>query len=271
MALGLTTELDQLLGKFEKEATTTSGDDLDNIVIPFLNKMLDVYERQNQQSLLPTDRFRRFVHHLLSCYVKNYVQMEPAPPRDWRRSRKGCGCSDCQSLDRFLIDPRQEVEHFAMAEKRRKHLEYKLGAPMQEDYILSVIRKGSPHTLEVRKTVREWQRLHEKWKKRCHKASGQIRGLDCNNGRLKGILNAARPESQGVREDGDPYEDLVQMRLVKLPPQDGEVAGSTSSSTGRDGQRSNTSVLSDLHNRQASKQPNNARPLLGKRTIIELD
>lgn len=202
VALGLNKELEELFEKMEEDFTKADGLTLETITFPFLDKFLDI-----QLPPVLIDRVRRFVQSVITSYIRGYVQMEPARPRDWIRDRKGCGCSDCDRLDQFLIDPRREIGEFAMAEKRRNHLSRRLSDYFgkSDEYDLTTIRAGSPHTLVVRKTERGWRRTHAEWYSRCQKASRQIERL--GEQRLKKVL--------GV--DGDKiYEDFIQLRMVKL-------------------------------------------------------
>ncbi|KAI9781115.1 MAG: hypothetical protein M1816_002473 [Peltula sp. TS41687] len=204
VALGLNKELEELFERLEEDFTKANSVTLETIACPFLHKFLDI-----KLPPILTDRVRRFVQSVLTSYVRGYVQMEPARPRNWSRGRKGCGCSDCGRLDQFLIDPQREIGEFAMAEKRRNHLSHRLSdySGKSDEFDLSTIRAGSPHTLVVRKTERGWRRTHADWSTRCQKVSRQIEGL--GEQRLKKVLGT----------DGDQvYQDFFQLRMVRLAP-----------------------------------------------------
>ncbi len=212
-ALGLSTKLEQLYSKLESEASSADGATLDSIILPFLQKFLDT-----QQPPIHNPRVRSFVHNLILAYVKGYVQMEPTQPTDWRRAAKGCGCADCRQLDNFLVDPVRETGEFSMAEKRRNHLNSKLMSGRhgygfayyvnrESEFDISTARVGSPHTLVVRKTDRTWRRVHDEWQVRADKAKERLKTLD--GIKVKEVLAEMGKEA---------YEDLMQLRLVKLAP-----------------------------------------------------
>ena len=138
-----------------------------------------------------------FFKNVLETYVQRSVCLEPAKPRDWSQPRVGCHCSDCHQLNRFLADPTQKTGNFPMAEKRRRHLQYKLP---DTGCTHEIVCRGSPYTLVVTKTMKKWQDSHKAWKARCVTASNnfQIIGTEA----LQGIL-------------GESYEEIVSLKAVK--------------------------------------------------------
>ncbi|KAI9882227.1 MAG: Sorting nexin mvp1 [Watsoniomyces obsoletus] len=204
--LGLSTELEQLYSKLESEASSADGATLDTTVLPFLQKFLDT-----QQPPIQNPRIRSFAHNLILAYVKGYVQMEPARPINWRRTPKGCGCADCGELDAFIVDPLREIGEFSMAEKRRCHLAsqlrdhaYAVYRERESEFVITTARIGSPHTLVVRKTDRAWQKVHTEWETRFNKAMERLKMLDAE--KVKEVLSGT----------GTTFEDLMELRLVKV-------------------------------------------------------
>lgn len=141
---------------------------------------------------------KTFFKDVLKTYLPRFVCMEPAKPRDWSQPRVACHCSDCHQLNRFLADPTQKTGRFPMAEKRRKHLQYKLP---DTGCTHETVCQGSPYTLVVTKTMKKWQDTHKAWKARCVTAghSFQIIGTEA----LKEIL-------------GDFYEEITSLKAMKL-------------------------------------------------------
>ena len=139
-----------------------------------------------------------FFKNVLENYLQRFVCLEPAKPRDWSQPRVGCHCSDCHQLNRFLANPTQKTGNFSMAEKRRRHLQYKLP---DTGCTHDTVCRGSPYTLVVTKTLKKWQDSHKAWKARCVTAnhSFQIIGTEA----LQGVL-------------GNSYEEIVGLKAVKL-------------------------------------------------------
>jgi len=67
------------------------------------------------------------------------------------RLRKiGCGCADCQQLDKFILDPTKPTETFWLAQARRTHLERQI-VTARDLCTYETIRNRSPHGLHVTK------------------------------------------------------------------------------------------------------------------------
>lgn len=71
---------------------------------------------------------------------------------DWSiEAGRGCGCGDCEQLERFLADPAQRRLEWPLAEQRRRHVHVRITAaelPVRHE----TRRKGSPYTLVLEKT-----------------------------------------------------------------------------------------------------------------------
>lgn len=67
------------------------------------------------------------------------------------RLRKiGCGCEECQSLDKFILDPATQATQFRLIQSRRTHLERQIGTAL-DLCTYQTVRSGSPHSLQVKK------------------------------------------------------------------------------------------------------------------------
>lgn len=67
------------------------------------------------------------------------------------RLRKiGCGCAECQQLDKFILNPTAETETFRLVQVRRTHLERQI-ATARDLCTYETIKYGSPHGLQVTK------------------------------------------------------------------------------------------------------------------------
>ncbi|KAL8790514.1 MAG: hypothetical protein Q9195_006345 [Heterodermia aff. obscurata] len=138
--------------------------------------------------------------NVLTVYVQRYIGLESAQPRDWAQSCAKCSCEDCQRLSQFMMNPSEKVGKFAMAERRRRHLEYKLH---DTGCTLDTVRQGSPHTLVVTKTLKKWHEFLKGWKSRCKLASESFRIIG----------------TKAIEEIfGEHYEEFVSFKAVKLVP-----------------------------------------------------
>ncbi|MCJ1458408.1 hypothetical protein MMC28_008780 [Mycoblastus sanguinarius] len=107
---------------------------------------------------------------------------------------------DCQRLDIFLANPRERVGRFALAQKRREHIHSQLdgtGCTHETE------RQGSPFTLVVTKTQKEWHKSYKAWQERCLVATQSFQTIGMQP--LEEIL-------------GERYRELVGLSAVKLGP-----------------------------------------------------
>lgn len=138
-----------------------------------------------QTSRPPIADEKDFVTELLKSYVDGYVKKARPPPAD-RKSKTTirCPCSDCVGLRRFIDDHESKIQNFAMAEKRRKHLEQQL----DRSYFTSVtIREGTPYKLRVEKTNAMLVSNYIAWLKRAREAKSVLSQLS-EKGPLKEII-----------------------------------------------------------------------------------
>lgn len=99
---------------------------------------------------------------VIGTYLTNYVKKEPQRPADWRRTMSiSCYCNDCSLLLQFVYDRHQRVGNFCMAEKRRKHLKSQL----DDTFRTTTICAGSPYTLRVEKTNKQYDAALQAWKR----------------------------------------------------------------------------------------------------------
>ena len=133
-------------------------------------------------------RYRELFQTVLRNYRLRYIQSKP-PGSDWARDSEGCGeryCHDCKKLDRFLLDPTQEIERFAVCNSDRAHLHQQLD------------NTGHSHITDARGTlvVKKAQSVLHKasmdWKVRVTEGEETLRAMDQNL--LKELLEAAYTE-----------------------------------------------------------------------------
>lgn len=178
-----------MLGKLEREAASTELTVFEDFFLPLLRNLI--------QSQVPLSKpgYQRLFRQVLLTYAQRYVQTEPASG-DWACEPEGCGCSDCDRLDRFLADPSLESKRFPVSKTRRHHLHCMLN---DTEYSHETDRRGV-ETLVVTKPASRSQAKYEQWKKRFFKARQEIKQLD-----------------QRVLQEllGEDYEYLTQLRAAR--------------------------------------------------------
>ena len=185
----LKTETLEVLATLETEASSTESIVFEFFFLPLLRNLIRL------QVPLAEPRYKNLFRKILHAYATRYVQTEP-PSGDWARDPEGCGCSDCDRLDRFLADPSLESKRFAVSKSRRHHLHCMLN---DTNYTHETDRRGV-ETLVVTKPPSRSLAKYEQWRKRFEKARMEIGGLD--QGVLKELL-------------GGDYEYLSRVRAAR--------------------------------------------------------
>ncbi|KAJ4311613.1 hypothetical protein N0V84_010361 [Fusarium piperis] len=106
--------------------------------------------------------FGELVELLVLDFINTTMPLFPAEPDGWTYDARGCPCSDCWELKRFLTSPVMQTWEFPAAEKRRKHIEQILSGD-GFSFRLETTRNRSPFTLVVTKTGGEHQLKVKKW------------------------------------------------------------------------------------------------------------
>ncbi|KAJ0419520.1 hypothetical protein BJY00DRAFT_313909 [Aspergillus carlsbadensis] len=126
-----------------------------------------------------------FIVSVLETPLAHYVRPAPQHPTTWKRTspvRTRC-CSDCTTLKIFIEDPERSVWMFSAAEYRRKHLSSQLDRSFETD----TIRGGSPLTLQVRKTNRQYEDATREWRKKLSEITGGLNDLEKSSALVKVI------------------------------------------------------------------------------------
>lgn len=111
---------------------------------------------QRDDTLL--QRFRPLAHILVDAFLNHLGEKPGVPAPNWVRTACGCGCDDCNQLDDFLLDPRQENKTLAFEiGHRRDHissqLSERLGWERRELGVEHFWAQDTKNALEIRKTV----------------------------------------------------------------------------------------------------------------------
>lgn len=99
---------------------------------------------------------------LIGSYLR-VVLGEKGQHLNLRLRKIGCGCQDCQPLDKFILDPKTEKTTFRLVQKRRLHLEAQL-SKASDICSYETIKSGNPHGVQVTKLTKVVQA--SKWESR---------------------------------------------------------------------------------------------------------
>ena len=197
-SMELTEERHAIMNRLVESSKIVDPSGFSNVFVPLFARLVEI-SRINDTSL-EENISKTCFQDVMSLYVQRYIGLEPAKPRDWAQPHTVCSCGDCQGLSRFMADPTRQVGRFAMAEKRRRHLENRL---RDTGCSLDTERQGSPHTLVVTKTLRKWHESLSEWKARC-KVAGQS------------FLTIGTTAMEQMF--GEHYEEFASLKAVKLGP-----------------------------------------------------
>ncbi|KAF9885296.1 hypothetical protein FE257_013013 [Aspergillus nanangensis] len=144
---------------------------------------------------------QEFFMGFLDAYITGYIKIAPPPPRDWKeRTNISCTCDDCDSLRRFINDIDATSKDFAMAERRRKHLDQQID---KFYFVTTTVKSGTPHKLRVQKTRAQEVSNYLGWIKRAQAGQAQLDRLS-QQGPLQDIL-------------AENYNSIVNHRNLKVP------------------------------------------------------
>lgn len=182
LLMNLKTELDQIIPKINSQTGTLPIGAFHSLLLPLLGHLALICSPHEISS------FKNLFRLTLVKYILLYVKPEPQPPADWTRTKKGCGCGDCQQLDRFILDPNKKVGHFPMAETRRRHLSGRVSG----EYLEDTEPYGSPPTLVLTKTTKGFQAEKNAWQERVDQGFKQLSKLGSREV-LKSVLGDLFP------------------------------------------------------------------------------
>ncbi|KAK2754489.1 hypothetical protein FQN54_006890 [Arachnomyces sp. PD_36] len=137
-------------------------DVFERVLLPFIRELCLYLNGLRAENTIETKE-KDFIFQTVQSYIMKHVRPKPQPPADRARDIPiTCRCGDCCSLISFVRDPLRQTKGFAMAVRRRQHLQYSL------DYTFhtTTIANGIPHTLQVTKTTKQFDQDCADWKKR---------------------------------------------------------------------------------------------------------
>ena len=197
----------------EKYAVWIDNDDLDRLIIPLLGEMVDVSEQQPLEA-------SSFYSKLITTYIERVVQREPQKPQNWSLPDDAQkyyfkDCTFCSPVREFLKSPTQE--HLIFDVPAEKHYEFQLHLPY---YYETREESGESSKIKVTKTFSSWEGQHEEW--RCRFGHAQTALGTLPQARLRQIIGE------------DDYQDLMDLRIVKLPAATSDKEGSNSAEAATD-------------------------------------
>lgn len=204
-------EANMVLLWLRREIDTAENRIFHAFVLPFLERLYDMLQKYEQSV---SDTLQETCQHMVLVLLTRCVGMEPAKPTTWTRSPCGCeskDCPACPKLDEFLKDPGQEVGYFEDDEPIYGfgHLHGRAGSGWSRqghhECVPGYEMWDGRKMLKIKKSNYEWTFGHEQWEIRYKKVSGK----------LKNCLQPARALL------GERYEELVEMRPVKIVTESG--------------------------------------------------
>ena len=197
--LGLLYEIDQLCDKIISQTPKANTMTFEGLLLPLLKQVPPPGESASNSISTSTHSYAKLARTVVSSYIINYVQPSPQKPVGYERQPRGCGphCEDCVSLDAFLKSSERYQTRFSVNGKRRDHIEERL---KQSHCVTATIREGTPYTLVVEKTGREWEHAMKEWKQRYGFALKAIEDIGFE--KLKRLI-------------GEEWENIVGLRAIR--------------------------------------------------------
>ena len=125
-----------------------------------LSPALSTLYRYNGKTLNSDIEFMRLIEHVsVALLLKSEHPIQP--PKDWRQEVAiSCKCEDCQQLQVFVRNPKEQIHYFRVRKDRRQHLHNTIEAHKLDMTHLTE-RQGSPQTLVCTKTRRGYEQSRE--------------------------------------------------------------------------------------------------------------
>jgi hypothetical protein len=203
----LTAEQSQLEEKLIEECKGMSQSN-----VPFLHELLAELAKPTKQQDSFTSKDSTWFRDLVAAFVVRVVGFEPAPPEHWRPTqRRGCGCTDCSKLDKFILDPKQKETTFNLANlPAATHIEERVfrGLPAIDStssgaqYSTRISKYGYKRNLNIIKNHGDFDLEHSQWTGRAASMRKSLSALGSPD-RLQALL-------------GPCYQDIVQLEIISL-------------------------------------------------------
>ncbi|KAK3299688.1 uncharacterized protein B0H64DRAFT_355933 [Chaetomium fimeti] len=144
--------------------------------LPFLRKLL--HDPATAIGTPSPHQYKTLTATLLTSYLTRSVGDRPPANPSLALPPTRCSCGDCAPLNAFLASPHQRVGRFALGEKRRRHMGYKLDAcEAARSVRREEERGGACGALVVTKVGTMAEREKAAWEERVGIAMGWMRVL----------------------------------------------------------------------------------------------
>ncbi|KAJ3889327.1 hypothetical protein GG344DRAFT_78927 [Lentinula edodes] len=139
--------LTRLWSLLAKAKPLTLQENFQTIYNPLIPQLCQLLMTKNLD--ISSSPFLELIQVVLGSYLRFVLGARPNPNALVPARKLGCGCSDCQVLDNFLMSKSLE-QTFRLVQARRTHLERQLYSG-RDLVSFTTIRSGSPHGLVVKK------------------------------------------------------------------------------------------------------------------------
>ncbi|KAE9962857.1 hypothetical protein BLS_009949 [Venturia inaequalis] len=188
-----------------------------------LEKLMNFSKNYGELISLPAATMKALFDRVLQSPIKDLIKRTPKEPLDWKRGAMPCyqptrngyntyprvptACADCAELNRFLVNPTQQVAKFAWVGPRRNHISKDLNP---RHYDLYTDKGRTPYTLVITKTKRQYEDQLSTWKRDLSKLFKQLEPFR---------------NDWGIKVLDEKYRELILIGDILLP------GASTSSAT----------------------------------------
>ncbi|KAJ3933304.1 MAG: hypothetical protein NXY57DRAFT_892288 [Lentinula lateritia] len=140
-------QLTRLWSLLAKAKPLTLQENFQTIYNPLIPQLRQLLTTKNLD--ISSSPFLELIQVVLGSYLRFVLGARPNPNALVPARKLGCGCSNCQVLDNFLMSKSLE-QTFRLVQARRTHLERQLYSG-RDLVSFTTIRSGSPHGLVVKK------------------------------------------------------------------------------------------------------------------------
>ena len=161
LELGLKEEVNNILSDMVRKHAVWSVEAIAIVWIPFLQRFIVLVNTLPGEEL---GEYSRVFGIVIENYIRRYLGVEPPRPFAPTLVKHGCGCNECNELDRFILDPLQQTGSFRYKKAIRLHLEQRILRDVKY-----TTQRGSPLTLCITKNAAEYaaKRAVADYRKRC--------------------------------------------------------------------------------------------------------
>ncbi|KAF2277393.1 uncharacterized protein EI97DRAFT_457418 [Westerdykella ornata] len=208
--MGLSTPYQKFLFALEGLAMSADPVDLKAFYVPCMFSLTD---GDINPRAFEKDEYRDVFCSVLRSFVRICVGNKPHDDPDfWQRDTLPCNCKLCVRLSKFLRHRERQTRKFlGVSPASLNH--FVLVAAGVEGISYNIHRRNRECTLEITKKELPGQSLLASWQSRKQSARSELyRNFD--NDTLEDLL-------------GDSYEDIVKMRMLETPPEEGIKTRST--------------------------------------------